>query len=141
MIELSFREIVERLNRLELPHVDWVVGIGSGGVVPASLVASRIGCELKILPLNYRNESNEPQHAEPCLIGEFEMPSGIRSVLLVDDVSVSGKTLAFAKQLFHGYHVKTCVLKGKADYVAFPEIEDCVEWPWQAHVHSVTKAR
>jgi hypoxanthine phosphoribosyltransferase len=52
-------------------------------------------------------------------------------VLLVDDVSVTGKTLDFAKQLLHLNDIKTFVLKGKnADIVLFPEIKECVNWPW-----------
>jgi len=51
--------------------------------------------------------------------------------LLVDDVSVTGKTLKCAVENLQDYTVYTFVLKGKADYVLFPEINTCVEWPWK----------
>jgi hypoxanthine phosphoribosyltransferase len=58
------------------------------------------------------------------------MPKGAR-ILLVDDVSVSGQTLALARSLLKGYEVITFTLKGKADFVLFPEITACVNWPWK----------
>lgn len=53
-------------------------------------------------------------------------------ILLVDDVSVTGKTLEKVKKELYGYEVTTLVFKGKADHVLFPEIRTCVEWPWNA---------
>ena len=52
-------------------------------------------------------------------------------ILLVDDVSVSGKTMAVALSQLKGLSVKTFAMKGKADYVLFPDIQDCVKWPWK----------
>jgi hypoxanthine phosphoribosyltransferase len=51
--------------------------------------------------------------------------------LLVDDVSVTGKTLEEARSLFKGNHITTFVFKGKADFVLLPDIKDCVDWPWK----------
>jgi hypothetical protein len=36
-----------------------------------------------------------------------------------------------ARNLLKGYGVKTLAMKGKADYVLFPEVKDCVKWPWK----------
>jgi hypothetical protein len=36
-----------------------------------------------------------------------------------------------AREQLKGYDVKTLAMKGKADYVLFPEIKDCVKWPWK----------
>ena len=52
-------------------------------------------------------------------------------ILLVDDVSVSGVTLSLALSLLKDFEVFTFVLKGQADYVLFPEIKECVNWPWK----------
>jgi hypoxanthine phosphoribosyltransferase len=61
-----------------------------------------------------------------------EMPSlRGKQMLLVDDVSVSGKTLNEALRYFEGLQIKTLTMKGRADYVLFPEIQDCVKWPWK----------
>jgi hypoxanthine phosphoribosyltransferase len=56
--------------------------------------------------------------------------TGLR-VLLVDDVSVTGKTLNRVKALLKGYTVYTLVMKGKGDFVLFPEVGTCVQWPWK----------
>lgn len=131
-VEIGFEAILERLATLRLPHFDWVVGIARGGIVPAGLLSYQTGSDLRILGLNYRDDANRPRYDEPRLTGEFRMPenSGGQPVLLVDDASVTGKTLESAKQMLSGCRVTTLVLKGKADYVLFPEIDSCVRWPW-----------
>lgn len=132
MVPLSFTEISARLRSMNLPETDLVIGIGTGGIVPASLVAFQLGCELQIITLNYRDESNTPRYDNPVIVNMPPMPSleGKR-ILLVDDVSVSGKTLNEALLQFHGLQINTLTMKGKADYVLFPEIKDCVKWPWK----------
>lgn len=132
MVPVSFTEISERLRSMTLPETDLVIGIGTGGVVPASLVAFHLACELQIITLNYRDENNTPKYENPVLVNMPEIPSlqGKR-ILLVDDVSVSGKTLNEALLHFQGLQIKTLTMKGKADFVLFPEIKDCVKWPWK----------
>jgi len=132
MVPICFTEISNRLRSMSLPDTDLVIGIGSGGIVAASLVAFHLGCELQIITLNYRDESNTPRYENPVILNIPPMPSlKDKRILLVDDVSVSGKTLQEALLHFQGLSVKTLVLKGKADYVLFPEIKDCVKWPWK----------
>ncbi len=132
MVPITFTEISARLRSMNLPETDLVIGIGTGGVVPASLVAFHLGCELHIITLNYRDESNTPRYEKPIVINMPELPSleGKR-ILLVDDVSVSGKTLGEALLHFPDLNIKTLTMKGKADYVLFPEVKDCVKWPWK----------
>jgi len=132
MVSVSFTEISERLRSMAFPETDLVIGIGTGGVVPASLVAFHLACELQIITLNYRDENNTPRYENPVIVNMPEMPSlqGKR-ILLVDDVSVSGKTLNEALLHFQGLQIKTLTMKGKADFVLFPEIKDCVKWPWK----------
>jgi uncharacterized protein len=132
MVSLSFIEISDRLRSMSLPETDLVIGIGTGGIVPAGMVAFHLGCELQIITLNYRDENNTPRYENPVILNMPEMPSlqGKR-ILLVDDVSVSGKTLNEALLQFEGLRIKTLTMKGKADFVLFPEIEDCVKWPWK----------
>ncbi len=133
MVPLSFREIISRLRAMELPATDLVIGIGSGGVVPAALVAGQLGAELRVITLNYRDEENKPRYQDPLVTG---MPADLdlegKRILLVDDVSVSGKTLQTALLLLKGHQVKTLTMKGKADFVLFPEIKECVRWPWKS---------
>jgi uncharacterized protein len=128
---ISLTTISRVLKNYPLPKVDLVLGIGRGGVVPASLVAYELGIDLLIVQINYRDDDNIPQREKPSILEEFELllPRGSK-ILIVDDVSVTGKTLGTIKDKLHGYEVTTLVLKGKADHVLFPEIKTCVEWPW-----------
>ena len=132
MVPVLFTEISERLRSMSLPETDLVIGIGTGGVVPACMVAFHLACELQIITLNYRDENNTPRYENPVIVNMPEMPSlQGKKILLVDDVSVSGKTLNEALLHFQGLQIKTLTMKGKADFVLFPEIKDCVKWPWK----------
>ena len=129
-VALDFLEIRSRIRGLELPQVDRVVGIATGGTVPASLLAYELGAPLSYIYLNYRAEDNTPQRPEPELLLPFQAPEG-EHVLLVDDVSVSGKTFEVARGLLLDCTVTTLALKGRADVVLFPEVSSCVHWPWK----------
>ena len=129
-VDLSFTEIAQRLKLLELPEIDGVVGIANGGTVPASLVAYQMDRPLSMIRLNYRDEDNAPLYESPRVLEAPSIDKALKRVLLVDDVSVSGKTLAKAQELLGGRAVATLVITGEADYVVFPEVGDCVNWPW-----------
>jgi hypoxanthine phosphoribosyltransferase len=131
MVPLSFTEISARLKTINFPPVDLVIGIGTGGVPAATMVAYHLGAELLVMTLNYRDEKNNPLYENPQVLSLPDWNLQGKRILLVDDVSVSGKTMKAALELLHGYDVKTCAMKGKADYVLFPEIKDCVKWPWK----------
>lgn len=136
-VELDFQEISRRLRALALPEVDHVVGIASGGIVPASLAAFHLGAPLSIMYLNFRDEENRPRREAPELLAPFDPPPPGSRVLLVDDVSVSGATMAVAKRHLTGRTVTTLAFKGKADLVVLPEIASCVIWPWKADAGSL----
>lgn len=130
MYALTFGQISERLNSFNLPSVDLVIGIAEGGLIPASLVAFKLGVELRTIKINYRDETNTPIRTEPALLSDLYELIGKR-ILLIDDVSVTGKTLNKAKEFFPGNEIITLTFKGKADHVLFPEINECVHWPWK----------
>ena len=131
-VSLSFAVISEALREFPLPEVDHVVGIGRGGVVPASLIAHQLQRDLSIVWVNYRNDDNQPAHDRPQW-RDSELPhfDTDARILLVDDVAVSGQTLAAVKGRLSDYAVTTLVLKGTADLVVFPTIASCVHWPWK----------
>ena len=131
-VRLEFPEIYARLDATALPETDLVIGIATGGSVPAALLAYKLQTPLYTLHLNYRAEDNSPQRPAPELLSPPELPAlrGKR-VLLVDDVCVTGKTLEAARRYLAGAHVTTLVLKGRADFVLFPEVARCVRWPWK----------
>jgi hypoxanthine phosphoribosyltransferase len=133
-VALDFTTISRALKAFPLPEVDHVVGIATGGIVPASLIAHQINRPLSLIEINYRARDNSPRYPRPVLLSWQPLPVGGQRILLVDEVSVTGKTMAFAKTFLTEHEVITFALKGKADYVLFPDIESCVNWPWKLDV-------
>jgi xanthine phosphoribosyltransferase len=131
---LSFTDITARLAAWRFPErIDGVIGIATGGVVPAALVAQRLGLEMKVIALNYRDEANEPRFAEPKLLSGVPSLGGWRRVLLVDDVYVSGKSWqAVRAALPAEVEVLPFVMKGKVNFALIRDVEGCVQWPWKA---------
>jgi uncharacterized protein len=135
MTSLSFSDISRRLAAWTFPDViDAVVGIATGGVVPAALVAQRLGVELKIIALNYRDDANEPRYAEPKLLSRIPELGTAKRVLLVDDVYVSGKSWLAARALLPAHiQVMPFVIKGQVDFALIRDVEGCVHWPWKVY--------
>lgn len=131
LVTLGIGEILDALRNVDLAHVDQVVAIERGGVVPGALVAAIVGCPLDTMRVRFRDDAHQPLYDAPQLLSE---PSARRSagrrVLLVDDVSVTGATLRSATEALSGDKVVTLVLRGNADHVAFPDLQGCVVWPW-----------
>jgi len=130
-ISLDMAEITARLRKINLPDFDLIVGIASGGIVPASLLAYKFQKPMQLIHINYRDPSNKPKFKQPQLLEKFQVDPVYQKILLVDDVSVTGSTLNFVKEILRNHPVITFALKGKADYVLFPEISSCVAWPWK----------
>ena len=135
MTPLSFTEVTARIAAWTFPPgIDGVIGIASGGVVPAALVAQRLGVGMKVIALNYRDEANEPRYAEPKLLSTVPELGTWQRVLLVDDVHVSGKSWQAARICLPAeVAVLPFVLKGKVDFALFPDIDGCVQWPWKTY--------
>lgn len=135
MTPLAFEEIARRLAAWRFPEqIDGVVGIATGGVVPAALVAQRLGVGLKLIALNYRDEANEPRHPAPQLLSAVPDLGSWRRVLLVDDVYVSGQSWRAARALLPpDVDVLPFVLKGKVDFALIRDIDGCVQWPWRVY--------
>jgi len=133
MTPLSFSDLTRRLAAWKFPAgIEGVIGIASGGVVPAALVAQRLGVELKVMALNYRDEANEPRFAEPRLLSPVPELGPWRRVLLVDDVYVSGKSWQAARALLPAaVEVLPFVMKGKVEFALIRDIDGCVAWPWK----------
>ena len=131
-VSLDFETISKAIKRIKLPSVDFVVGIAEGGTIPAALLAHQLELPLRLLRINYRALDKSPQRSSPALLADFPpLPDGVR-ILLVDDVSVNGQTLALACGQFAQHEFVTFTLKGRADIVLFPKITACVNWPWKA---------
>lgn len=130
-VDLEFDTISQAIRLVDFPKVDLVIGVAEGGIVPAALIAHQLNLPMQLLKINYRAADNSPQRPEPTLLLEPPTLPDHRKILLVDDVSVSGKTLDLARRILQNNQVITFTLKGKADIVLFPEISACVNWPWK----------
>ena len=135
MTPLDLPAITPRLAAWTFPAgIDGVVGIASGGVVPAALVAQRLGVGMKVIALNYRDEANEPRFNAPKLLSAVPDLGAWRRVLLVDDVYVSGKSWHAARDLLPAsVEVLPFVLKGKVDFALIRDLDGCVWWPWKVY--------
>jgi len=130
---LDFLTIARRFDTITLPKVDAVIGILNGGMAPALMCADRLKCPLFVIEIHFRDADNQPEFPEPRVISNTEsLPAAESRVLLVDDVSVTGSTFQTARALLKDrqYKIQSLVLKGKGDFVLFPEISGCVHWPW-----------
>ena len=132
MRKIEMKEIFSRFDKLKGldKKFDLVVGIARGGIIPASIAAYKTGSFFKVVTVSYRDDKNVPKYNCPKVKGNTTLPKNAKRVLLVDDVSVTGKTFLAAKKAMGIKRAKTLVLSGKADYVLFPEIKECVRWPW-----------
>ncbi|MCP2342957.1 phosphoribosyltransferase [Actinomadura rupiterrae] len=80
-----------------------IVAIARGGLIPAVLLAHRLGCR-DLRTLNITHTTTDAVHADktrrPVLTGAVAV-DGLagRDVLLVDDIAGSGDTLAHARHL------------------------------------------
>lgn len=130
---LSLTEIKEKLSGFDLPEVDIIIGIAEGGKIPAELTSEKLECDLHLVKINFRDSENNPRFGQPKIIEGLDgIDLSGKKILLVDDVSVSGKTLNTAKTLFPENEIYSFVFKGKADFVLFPDIKTCVNWPWKS---------
>ena len=146
-VKLELPDIAHKLKSLTLPDVDAVVGIATGGVAFATMVAFWLEKPLYVIHLNYRDEDNKPRYKEPTLLKSFEInpdtfnkdplasseptENSRKHLLLVDDVSVSGATLETAKSLLPDFQVTSLVIKGKADFALYPDVRACILLPWR----------
>lgn len=135
MTSLSLPAITARLAAWVFPdRIDGVLGIASGGVVPASLVAMQLNVDLKVIALNFRDDANEPRYDEPKLLSRIPDLGSWRRVLLVDDVFVTGKSWHAARRLLPGsVDVLPFVMKGKVDFALIRDVDGCVQWPWKTY--------
>ena len=128
-VPLAIETILDRLRGLDLPPVDGVIAIERGGRIPAALTAAILGVPLGRIRIRYRDDGHTPLLDRPEVVGDSSVPPG-RRLLVVDDVAVTGATLATATRALSQVSCTTLVVRGQADLVVFPEIDRCIEWPW-----------
>lgn len=127
---ISFKKIIDKIKKIKFEKFDLIIAIGRGGIIPASLAADRLKIDMFVLWLNFRDKNNNPKYKSPKLTKKFNFKLKNKKILLVDDVSKTGKTLEKAKKILKGNEIKTFVINGAADYNIINS-KECVEFPWR----------
>jgi hypoxanthine phosphoribosyltransferase len=132
-------EVAEKV-RLEY-DVDVVVGVGKSGLIPAAIVARKLGvAEFCSVAVRFYDNGKPPKRVleRPRVMHQsFGDLSGKR-VLVVDDFSRSGLTLIKVETLLLGKgaeEVRTAVVVLRGDAIKEPDyygmrFEGCVIFPW-----------
>jgi xanthine phosphoribosyltransferase len=129
-----FEEITARLAKWQFPpKVDGVVGIAYGGVVPAALVAQKLGVGLKTIRVTYRDSANDTRFLAPQVASDVPGLGTWKRVLLVDDLYLTGRSWKAARAMLpSSVDVLPFVLVGDVDFALFRDAKGCNEWPWTA---------
>jgi hypoxanthine phosphoribosyltransferase len=131
MLEKTWSDFTARLAEIQFGAFDLIVAIGSGGIIPAGFIQQKLRIPMKIINLNYRDEANQPRFEDAQVLEDEAWPLRGRKILLIDDVSRTGKTLQKALQYLAGNTICTCVINGESDYSFYRETE-CIKLPWKA---------
>jgi hypoxanthine phosphoribosyltransferase len=133
MEKKSLEEIIESIQNISFQEeFDLVVGIGRGGIIPAVLVSQKMELPLEILRIRYRDDAHVPLYDEPKVLMTAGFAFQGKKILLVDDVSRTGKTFDIAKrQLVGAQYIKTLAVNttdGMGDYACYQGA--CFRFPW-----------
>lgn len=129
MKSITWDRYFQLLEGIKFEYFDLIVAIGNGGIIPAALLQKKLDIPMKIININYRDSSHTPKYDDAVLLEDEEFPLKGIKILLVDDVSRTGKTLRKAKEYLKGNKIKTFVTNGKADHYLFNQ-EECLLMPW-----------
>ena len=136
MEDFTFHSIFYSLKEIKIPFdFDIIVGIARGGIIPSSILSFIYEKELFLLWLNLYGEGMPPErvHEKPKLMRPFEHDVSGKKILIVDDLSRSGETIEFAKNILKNKgasEIRSLVLVGKGDYF-LEEFKGCVKFPWK----------
>ena len=142
--EVSWERFGELCRQLALkvgPYdPELIIGIAKGGVLPAAVVASMLRREFYPIRLSRRYDDRVVREQPRILVGVPDVVSG-RRVLVVDDISITGKTLQVAAEqavLLEATAVRTAALfvhafSHKPDYFIL-ETNDLIINPWDYQV-------
>lgn len=123
-------DVLRRIEEVRFEETfDLVVAVLHGGLEPARLVAERLGLPVAGLHVGFRDERHRPRFEAPVLLEPPGFDPRGRTILVVDDRSRTGSTLALAREVLRDASlVRTLAVNGKADYSLFDE--RCFVFPW-----------
>lgn len=126
----TFEEVLQKFQTIEINETfDMIVAIANGGIIPAGIINQRLGLEVHLLKINFKDEFQKPRYNAPKLLKAIDFEFKNRKILLVDDRIKSGSTIKLAKELLKdAAMIKTFAVNGNADYPLYNET--CFKFPW-----------
>jgi len=132
-------EVVEKV-RSEY-EVDVVVGVGRSGLVPAAIIAEKLGvAEFYSVSVRFYDDGKPPKKVldKPRILHHTVGDLSGKRVLVIDDLSRSGLTLVEVEKLLldkGAEEVRTAVVVLREDARAVPDyyglkFNGCVVFPW-----------
>ena len=89
--KLTKKEIIDKIKKIKFDDFDLIIAINRGGLNPARLLAKQLKLKVKTIHINYRDDNHIPKYKTPKTIKTLKIKN--KKILLVDDVSRTGKTL------------------------------------------------
>lgn len=127
-------------ERLKDKRFDQVLAIAKGGLFPAALLMQKLGIKkLSVMGVsNYGGPDNNIRLNRPEL--DYFHGFDFGRTLVVDDLSDSGRTLAYVVQLLQRAEVTTATLHVKKGTIFVPdyyvsEVEGWVTYFWEQNEH------
>jgi xanthine phosphoribosyltransferase len=126
----TFEEVLQKFQTIEINETfDMIVAIANGGIIPAGIINQRLGLEVHLLKINFKDEFQKPRYDAPKLLKSIDFDFKNKKILLVDDRIKSGSTIKLAKELLKdAAMIKTFAVNGNADYPLYNEV--CFKFPW-----------
>jgi len=147
MRKISWEEILDFINETSTilsskEKIDVVLAIGSSGLVPAALIATKLKTtEFYSIKVERYNEGKPPKilYEEPIIRSPLNMDLNGKNVLIVDDLINTGKTITKILEIVQKMKAKkivTLVLVLKKGALFKPnyyylEIDSCPVFPWE----------
>lgn len=139
MLKINWNTTIEYCEKLA-KKIDFepeiIVGISRGGLVPARILSDIMNKKILVLGLEFY-KGIDKRNPKPIITQDIPKMENKR-ILVVDDVSDSGKSLLMAKEHLKGNIVKTATLhyKPKSSYKPDYFVETSSKWivyPWEIH--------
>jgi len=131
---VDWTELYEKLSGalawMQSERFEAIVAVANGGIMPAALLHEELGLPMSIVQINYRDHENKPRFSDARLLQDGPAPFPGKKVLIVDDVSRTGRTLARAREFLSASTVRTFLLNGEADYSLY-RTSECLRMPWK----------